>query len=291
MRFVIVTGMSGAGRSTSLRMLEDMGYFCVDNLPIRLLEQFGQMVKQEKNLDKVAIGMDIRCENWFDQLEKQLYGLKRLEIDYEILFLDCSDPTLIRRFKESRRQHPLAGTDRLEFGIKQERVMIRFLKDQATYIVDTSNLLTRELKKELERLFGSDQGEYGNFFITILSFGFKYGIPSDSDLVFDVRFLANPYYDPDLRPLTGNDRPVQEFVLACPQAGEFLDRIEDLLSFLIPNYRNEGKNQIVVSIGCTGGKHRSVTLANEIAQRVSQLPCSVKIEHRDIWKDAVTKAQ
>lgn len=290
MRFVIVTGMSGAGRGTSLKMLEDMGYFCVDNLPIQLLNQFGQMVKQEKKLDKVATGIDIRCENWLDQMEEQLYHLKEQGIDYEILFLDSADTTLIRRFKESRRQHPLAGTDRIEFGIKQERVMIRFLKDQATYIIDTSNLLTRELKIELEKIFLTGNGEYGNFFITILSFGFKYGIPLDSDLVFDVRFLPNPYYDLELRPLTGNDKPIQDFVMACPQAHEFLDKMEDMLAFLIPNYINEGKNQIVVSIGCTGGKHRSVTLANEIAQRVSHMPYSVKIEHRDIWKDAVTKA-
>lgn len=290
MRFIIVTGMSGAGKGTSLKILEDMGYFCVDNLPVQLLNQFGQMVKKEEKLDKVATGIDIRCENWFDQMESQLEQLRKQGIEYEILFLDCDEINLIRRFKETRRQHPLSGEGRMDEGIKQERGMIRFLKDQATYIIDTSNLLTRELKIELEKIFCSRIGEYGNFFITVLSFGFKYGIPVDSDLVFDVRFLPNPYYDLELRPLTGNDKPIQDYVLASPMADEFIDKLEDMLTFLIPNYIQEGKNQMVISIGCTGGKHRSVTIANEIAKRISDTPYSMKITHRDIWKDAITKA-
>ena len=279
MRFVIVTGMSGAGKGTALNTLEDAGYFCVDNLPIQLIKRF------------VAIGVDIRSGRALSQLNSCLADLKKCGFPYEILFIECSDATLVKRYKETRRNHPLSTRDgRIIDGIKKERELIGFLKEEADYIIDTSSLLVRELKKELDKIFVSNM-EYGNFIITVMSFGFKYGIPRDSDLVFDVRFLPNPYYDLELRPLTGNDEPVQKYVMNCDEAYTFLDKFDDMLQFLIPNYIKEGKNQLVISIGCTGGKHRSVTIANNVYTRLSKSPYTVRIVHRDIAKDAIVKQQ
>lgn len=291
MRFIIVSGMSGAGKSTALKMLEDAGYFCVDNLPIRLLRPFAKMAYDgETQLDKVAVGIDIRSGNDFEKLDGILQNMKSSEYTYEILYLDASDEVLVRRYKETRRRHPLALHSRIENGILLEREKTLFLKKDATYILDTSTMLTRELKAELDKIFVEEQ-TYNNIFITILSFGFKYGIPSDSDLVFDVRFLPNPYYVPELRPLTGNDEPIKEFVLKNEEAVTFLDKLVDMTDFLIPQYRNEGKYQLVISIGCTGGKHRSVTLANALYEALRERNYSVKIEHRDIEKDAKRKGK
>lgn len=290
MRFVIVSGMSGAGKSTALKMLEDTGYFCVDNLPVPLIPSFADMTySPETKVDKVAVGIDIRNGEALLVLADQLAELETRGVKFEILFLDASNEVLVKRYKETRRSHPLARGMRIEAGILLEREKIQFLRKKADYIIDTSCLLTRELKHELEKIFIDNQ-TYSNFIITVLSFGFKYGIPTDSDLVLDVRFLPNPYYIQEIRHMTGNDTPIQEYVMASPKSYEFLDKIEDLLEFLIPNYRNEGKNQLVVSIGCTGGKHRSVTLVNELVKRLDSLPYSVRKEHRDIEKDAKRKA-
>ena len=216
--------------------------------------------------------------------------LSRLRQDgkkFDILFLDSTDEVLVKRYKETRRTHPLAGSERVDRGIQEERRRLKFLRNQADYIIDTSNMLTRELKAELEKIFIQNQ-DYKNLFITIVSFGFKYGIPTDSDLVFDVRFLPNPFYVEGLRTKTGNDREIQEYVMQFKEAGQFLDKLEDMLKFLIPNYITEGKTQLVVGIGCTGGKHRSVTLANGLFQRMqNQKEYGLKIEHRDIQKDAL----
>ena len=259
LRFVIITGMSGAGKSTALKVMEDIGYFCVDNLPIALIEKFAELAEaSDSELQKVAV-----------------------------LYLDSEDEVLVKRYKETRRAHPLAGVERVGRGIRAERGRLGFLKKQADYIIDTSNMLTRELKAELEKIFIQNQ-DYKNLFITVLSFGFKYGIPTDSDLVFDVRFLPNPYYVEGLRKKTGNDREVQEFVMQHKEAGQFLDKLEDMVRFLIPNYIAEGKAQLVVSVGCTGGKHRSVTLANALYARLChEEEFGIKIEHRDIQKDAL----
>ena len=209
---------------------------------------------------------------------------------YEILFLDASDEVLIKRYKETRRSHPLAQDGRVIEGIAQERKKLSFLKKQADYIIDTSSLLTRELKQELDRIFIQNK-EFKSLVITVLSFGFKYGIPSDSDLVFDVRFLPNPYYYEELKGLSGNDKEVQDFVMGFEASYRFLDKLIDMLQFLIPNYVLEGKNQLVISIGCTGGKHRSVTLANKLYDRLREnADYAVRIEHRDIEKDAIVKA-
>jgi RNase adapter protein RapZ len=286
MRLVIVTGMSGAGKSSALKMLEDSGYFCVDNLPIQLIYKLVILTfGDSKDFDKVALGIDIRSGQALDELDEVLEQMKIEGYHYEILFLDASTPVLVKRFKQTRRNHPLAGNTRLEYGIDLEREKLEFLKKKADYIVDTSQLLIRELKTQINNIFIYNQ-KYHNFFITILSFGFKYGIPSDSDLVFDVRFLPNPYYVDHLRNKTGNEAEVREFVLESSLSTSFLDKLEDMVTFLIPNYVLEGKNQLVVSIGCTGGKHRSVTLVNELCKRLSVLDYGIKVEHRDIEKDS-----
>lgn len=286
MKFVILTGMSGAGKSTALKMMEDIGYFCVDNLPIALIEKFAELADlQDAELQKVAVGVDIRSGQALDELQNVLDRLKQKGERFDILYLDSQDEVLVKRYKETRRSHPLAGNERVDKGIQMERKRLEFLRKQADFIVDTSNMLTRELKAELEKIFVRNQN-YQNLFITIVSFGFKYGIPTDSDLVFDVRFLPNPYYVEGLRPKTGNDREIREYVMQFPEAGQFLHKLEDLVKFLIPNYIVEGKTQLVIGIGCTGGKHRSVTLANALYERLADREgYGIKIEHRDIYKD------
>ena len=288
MKLVIVTGMSGAGKSTAMKMMEDMGYFCVDNLPVSFFEKFVELFNGAKiNQSNVAIGMDVRSGQDLEGLKSVLDSMEEGQINYDILFLDASDAVLVKRYKETRRNHPLAKGERVDKGIEAEREKVAFLKKRADYIIDTSNLLTRELKTELEKIFVNNE-EYQSMMVTVLSFGFKYGIPADSDIVLDVRFLPNPYYDVELRPKTGNDPEIQQFVLNCPEAGQFVDKIEDLVEFLIPQYISEGKNQLVISIGCTGGKHRSVTLANELYKRLDgDREYGLKIEHRDITKDAL----
>lgn len=286
MRFVIVSGMSGAGKSTALKMLEDAGYFCVDNLPIRLVKPFAKMAYDgETELDKIAVGMDIRSGSDLSKLEDILANMQEKEYSFEILYLDASDEVLVRRYKETRRRHPLALDARIENGILLEREKTDFLKRKADYILDTSTMLTRELKAELDKIFVEKQA-YNNIYITVLSFGFKYGIPADSDLVYDVRFLPNPYYDKALRPLTGNDEPIKQFVMSYKESSMFLEKLTDMLEFLIPQYKKEGKYQLVISIGCTGGKHRSVTLANALYETLKEHNYSVKVDHRDIDKDA-----
>ncbi len=293
MRFVIVTGMSGAGKSTALKMLEDMGYFCVDNLPVPLIPKLAELfVVPGTEMNKAALGVDIRSGHSFEELERVLGDLDAGAVKYEILYLESSDDVLIKRYKETRRFHPLTGSSgRVDRGIVKERERLRFLKRKADYLVDTSHMLTRELKRELNKIFVQNK-EYKNLYITVLSFGFKYGIPSDADLVFDVRFLPNPYYLEDLRPLSGNDPEVRNYVMENEKAVFFLKQLTDMIEFLIPNYIAEGKTQLVIGIGCTGGKHRSVTLANKLYEALERTEnYGVRIEHRDIGKDAITKAR
>lgn len=287
MKLLILTGMSGSGKSTAFKMLEDLGFYCVDNLPIQLLKNFVDLADQSvARHQRVVVGIDVRSGESLHLIRDILSELKEDGKQYQILFLDAEDAVLIKRYKETRRNHPLSGMERIQAGIAKERREISFLKEKADYIIDTTHILTRELKEEMERIF-VDNGEYQSLFVTIMSFGYKYGIPTDADLVFDVRFLPNPYYVEELRHLTGNDHRIQEFVMADEAAHAFEDKLEDMISFLIPHYISEGKNQLVIAIGCTGGKHRSVTLANELYQRLScEKEYGLKIEHRDIEKDA-----
>ena len=284
MRFVIVTGMSGAGKSSALKMLEDIGYFCVDNLPVELLDKFAQITLDKTvKIQNVALGIDIRSGEGIKELEQKLQEIKDMGISFEILFLNASNRILLKRYKETRQNHPLSRDGTVEDGIAKEREEMKFLLKKATYVIDTSQLLIRELKEEIDRIYVD--GEVNERFqIAVVSFGFKFGIPADVDLVFDVRFLPNPYYDLKLRPLTGNDKPIQDFVMKYEEAGEFLDKLYDMLEFLIPNYIKEGKYNLVIGVGCTGGKHRSVTIANALAKELKKMPYSVKVEHRDITR-------
>lgn len=291
MRFVIVTGVSGAGKSTALKMLEDARYFCVDNLPIQLLEKFASLLPEihGEDVQNVALGIDARSGRALDELEVVLDRMKEAGYEFEILFLDAEDNVLVKRYKETRRSHPLAMTGRVDEGIRIEREKMHFLKERADYIIDTSYLLTRELKQEVEKIFVDNQ-EFCNLMVSVLSFGFKYGIPADADLVFDVRFLPNPYYVDELRPLTGMEDSVFEYVMNSSEAQEFADRLEDMVRFLIPHYVKEGKTNLVIAIGCTGGKHRSVTLARELYERLLKSgQYGFRLEHRDIEKDRMLK--
>ena len=292
MRLVIVTGMSGAGKTNALKMLEDMGFYCVDNLPIPLVEKFAELtLSNQGGIRNAALGIDIRSGDELSALDRIFDEWSRKRVPYEILFLDASSETLIKRYKESRRAHPLAGEGRIDSGIEKERLKLAFLKEEADYIIDTSKLLTKELKAELEKIFMANES-YKNLYITILSFGFKYGIPSDADLVFDVRFLPNPYYVDELPPKTGEDQEVRDYVMQNGTADIFLNKLYDMLEFLIPGYVLEGKNQLVIAIGCTGGKHRSVTIAKAVYERLkSHEEFGLKIEHRDIDKDNKRKKE
>ena len=285
MKLVIVTGMSGAGKTIALKMLEDIGFYCVDNLPISLVDKFVQLVSEGTSIEKAALGLDIRSGEELGNLDEILENWRRSNVDVQVLFLDANDAVLIKRYKETRRTHPLAGAGRLENGIEKEREKLAFLKREADYIIDTSMLLTRELRKELEKIFLQD-ARYKNMYVTVLSFGFKYGIPEDADLVFDVRFLPNPYYDKHLRPLTGQVQAVRDYVMQGGTADAFLKKLYDMIDFLLPNYINEGKNQLVIAVGCIGGKHRSVTIARALYEHLEAAgEYGIRIDHRDIDKD------
>lgn len=283
MRFVVVTGMSGGGKSTALKMLEDAGFYCVDNLPASLIEKFVELIATPgSEITKVALGLDVRAGESFKEVTSILQKEKEAGYDFEILFMDASDNALVKRYKETRRVHPLASGGRVEEGIRRERDLLSGIKTQADYVIDSSNLLTRELKEELDRIFIKNE-EYNSLMITLLSFGFKYGIPADADLVFDVRFLPNPFYIDELKQKTGNDKEVRDYVMQFEESRTFLDKLTDMLQFLIPNYVKEGKYQLVVAIGCTGGQHRSVTLANELYDRMkNQRGYGIKLFHREV---------
>lgn len=283
MRFVVVTGMSGSGKRTAMKMLEDVGFYCVDNLPVPLIEKFVELIATPNSeISKVALGLDVRADQPFGDAQRTLDKLRENGYLFEILFMDASDAVLLKRYKETRRMHPLSLEGRVEEGVHKEREILEGIKKKADYVIDTSNLLTRELKEEIDHIFVRNE-EYNSLMITILSFGFKNGIPADADLVYDVRFLPNPFYIDELKHKTGNDKEVQDYVMDFPEALVFLDKLTDMLDFLIPNYIKEGKHQLVIGIGCTGGKHRSVTLANELYAKMKDCGnYGVKLYHRDI---------
>lgn len=286
MRFVIVTGLSGAGKTEATRSLEDLGYFCVDNLPPKLISKFAEACTQSQGkINKVALVIDIRGGIFFDDLFESLEFLKRENFKYEILFLDASDEMLVKRFKESRRSHPLSPDGRVLTGINEERMRLREIKDRADNIIDTTKYAIRDLREKINILYGDGKGTDKSLTLTILSFGFKYGIPTDSDLVFDVRFIPNPFYITELKPYSGLDESVRNYVFEQKEAKDFVVKLKDMLYFLIPNYIKEGKRQLIVSIGCTGGRHRSVAIANEIYEELKASNYIVGIEHRDINED------
>jgi UPF0042 nucleotide-binding protein len=278
MEFVIMTGMSGAGKTVALKTMEDLGYYCVDNMPVLLIPKFLEIL-QEGSHQKAAIVVDIRNADQPSVLRSLLEEREQDDNEYRILFLDASDQTLIKRFKETRRAHPLSADGHVEDGIRKEREALGWLKKRADYVLDTSTMLTRDLRQQLEQIF-SRNASFRNLYVTILSFGYKYGFPQDADMVFDVRFLPNPYYVEELRAKTGLMQEVRDFVMRKEDSLEFMQRLNGLLDFLIPRFIEEGKNQLIIAFGCTGGRHRSVTVAEAVYAHLKEnADYGLKIEH------------
>ncbi|MDR7415024.1 MAG: RNase adapter RapZ [Armatimonadota bacterium] len=284
MQFVIITGLSGAGKSTAVHVFEDMGYFCVDNLPPVLVPRFAELVSRSHGrVDRVAVVMDIRSGEFFDEIEDALRALDERRLPYRVLFLDASDEVLVRRFKETRRKHPLAPSGSVLEGIQAERRRLETLRERAHKIVDTSTLTPQALRTELQAEFGPTSERA--LTITVLSFGYKHGLPMDADLVFDVRFLPNPHYVPELRPHPGTHPEVRAYVLASPEAQTFRGQMLEMVSFLLPHFIREGKSHLVIAIGCTGGRHRSVVFAEELGSHLRELGYAVRIRHRDLDRE------
>lgn len=282
LRLIIVTGLSGAGKTQAMRSLEDLGFFCVDNLPPTLIPKFAELCAQAASkINKIALAVDIRGGEFFNTLFEVLAEIDNQGIGYEILFLEASDETLVRRYKETRRRHPLSSHGEVLEVIREERSRLRELRGRANKIIDTSNMTVQQLKEEISSVFADNNANF-RLHITVISFGFKFGIPLDSDLVIDVRFLPNPHYEPPLRPFTGNDSIVRDFVFASQVTREFMEKFVDFVEFLIPNYTKEGKTTLMVAIGCTGGRHRSVALANRLGEILNEKDLHVTVRHRDI---------
>ncbi|KEQ22055.1 MULTISPECIES: RNase adapter RapZ [Paenibacillus] len=287
-KLVIITGMSGAGKTIAVQSLEDLGFFCVDNLPPVLIPKFAELIEQSKGrIGKVALVIDLRGREFFTSLSESLrYLSENYTLTHEILFLDAMDSTLVQRYKESRRKHPLAPTGAPLEGIQQERKLLEELKGHATQVIDTSSLKPAQLKEKIISRFTNL--ENSGISINVISFGFKYGIPIDADLIFDVRFLPNPHYVDNLRPNTGQDPDVYEYVMKWTETQEFLAKLLDMLHFLVPQYKKEGKSQIVIGIGCTGGKHRSVAIAEYLGKMMGNSETEVvRVSHRDSERDRV----
>lgn len=284
MRFLIVTGLSGAGKTQAIRCLEDLNYFCIENIPPSLIPKFAELsYKVNNSVEKIAIVIDVRGGKFFNELFNGLDDLNKMGYKHEILFLDASDETLVKRFKESRRTHPLSKKGRILTGIQEERELLADVKKKADHVIDTSNYTVKNLKDKLKSIYGAVEREDG-FTVNVMSFGFKYGMPIDADLVFDVRFLPNPYYIDELRSLSGNDTRIKEYVTSFEVTREFIKKVTDMLEFLIPYYIKEGKTQLIIAIGCTGGRHRSVVMANAIYDFLKDSH-NTEIIHRDIAHD------
>jgi len=285
MELLIITGMSGAGKSLCVKFFEDIGYFCVDNLPPSLIPKFAEVIMHGKSkLEKIALIIDIRGGAMFLDLLPAIATLTDMDIKYKILFLDASDAVLVKRFKESRRMHPLSKDGRLSDGIAEERKILQTIKDKADVTIDTSNLSPQQLREAITNHFVKGKN-FSGLLIHIVSFGFKYGIPLDSDLVFDVRFIPNPYYVPDLKPRTGLEREVLDYIMNFSETRTFINKLFDMIIFLLPQYVKEGKRQLIIAIGCTGGRHRSVAIADKLYKRLKRRGANVVIQHRDINRD------
>jgi len=286
-RLVIITGMSGAGKTQVVRAMEDLGYFCVDNLPPMLIPKFAELCAQSAGrVNKIGLVVDIRGREFFDTLVQNLEELEKQGYRYEMLFLEASDETLIRRYKETRRRHPMAPHGRISEGITRERERVDLVRGRATQIIDTSELSTTDLRKKITALFTSEH-EYQRMNITVVSFGFKFGIPLDADMVFDVRFLPNPFYVESLRRKSGEVAEVGDYIWKWPITQQFMEKVTDFVEFLVPNYIKEGKSQLIIAIGCTGGMHRSVFVANRIYEGLKAKGYKVNLDHRDIKKNKV----
>jgi len=285
--FVIITGLSGAGKSKAASFMEDMSFFCVDNLPSALIPKFAELgMAGSGEYDRVVLVSDVRGGTSFEGLFQALDDLKAMKCSYRILFMEASDATIIKRYKETRRSHPLMSEEcgSLEDAIRLERNMLASLRERADYIVDTSNLSTAKLKGELRRLFAKGAAAEGRMDVRVTSFGFKHGVPMEADLVFDVRFLPNPFYVAELRSLTGLDAPVRDYVFASPQTEDFVTRLTDFVGWLLPRYEEEGKTALVIAVGCTGGHHRSVAVAHALAQAIRKTDFQVTESHRDLGR-------
>lgn len=283
MNVIIVSGLSGSGKSNGVNILEDIGYYCIDNIPAALMPQFVELCVRNEKLDNVAMVVDARGSDFLDDIDDSLKSLESSGINYRILFFEASDETLERRFKETRRSHPLSGkTHDIAKALSEERRLLSPLRSRADFIIDTTYLTVKQLRKRMTEIFLGDCK--GSMKIHFMSFGFKYGMPSDADIVIDVRCLPNPFYEESLRPLTGKDKPIRDYVLGKEKTQGFISRFEALLSYLIPLYTEEGKSSLTVAVGCTGGKHRSVTLADYFADYVSENIAPATSDHRDINK-------
>jgi UPF0042 nucleotide-binding protein len=285
-QFVIITGLSGAGKSNAMKVFEDLGFFCVDNLPPALLPKFADLVlHSDEKVRRVALVIDIRGGEFFDELFSALQQVARLGLRYDILFLDAADDALVRRFKETRRKHPLSQAGSVLQGIRAERKRLELVKGRAHKIINTSNLTVKELRDEIASTYLRDRRPSRALEISIVSFGYKYGIPLDADLIFDVRFLPNPHYQATLRPLPGSHARIRKFVLEQPETHEFLGRLYDFTTYLMPQFVTEGKSHLTIGLGCTGGRHRSVVLGDELGRHLRRLGCRVHVRHRDLRKD------
>ena len=282
MKTIIVTGLSGAGKSQAMNCLEDLGYYCVDNMPPMLIDSFIKLTSEgSSQFEKAAFAIDVRIGDLFSDIEKSLDDLAAKGIEYKILFLEASERVLIRRFNETRRKHPLSEDKNTVHGIRKEKELLQSLRDRADYIIDTSNMKVARLWEEVKDLMTSGESEK-TFVVNIFSFGYKHGAPLSADMIFDMRFIPNPYYVKSLKPLTGNNKKVRDFVMKQDVTQEFLDKLEPMLDFLIPFYMKEGKYNLNLAFGCTGGHHRSVATANEVAERLRQKGRRVTLEHRDL---------
>jgi UPF0042 nucleotide-binding protein len=279
LQLVIITGMSGAGKTVAIQSFEDMGYFCIDNMPPTLIPKFWELIKESGKITKMALGVDLRSRSFFEEIQNMLVEIENTDfIDTSVLFLDASDEELVARYKETRRTHPMAMDGLVTEGIRKERAILNDLKVRASVVIDTTKLTPRQLREKINHIFKTKEDR--GFRIEFVSFGFKYGLPIDADIVMDVRFLPNPHYVPELRPLTGLDKPVYDYVMSFDETGLFYDKFLDLLRTILPGYVKEGKSSLTVAIGCTGGQHRSVALSERLAKALGE-EYKTNVTHRD----------